>query len=61
MWRVGFVLLGVVAAGLALKLIIIDGGSVICTVLMSWFAAIAIAPLVNRMARHMKRASRPES
>lgn len=55
MWRVGFVLLGVVAAGLVLKFFISDGGSVIFTVLMSWFAAIAMAPLVNRLARHMRR------
>lgn len=54
-WRTGFVVLGVVAIGLALKFLIEDGGSVIFTILMSWFAAIAAAPLVNRLARHMKR------
>jgi predicted PurR-regulated permease PerM len=54
-WRVGLVLLGVVAFGLVLKFVIDDGGSVIFTVLMSWFAAIAMAPVVDRLARRMKR------
>ncbi|MDQ5973586.1 MAG: hypothetical protein QG661_795 [Actinomycetota bacterium] len=54
-WRIGLVLLGVIALGLVLKFIIDDGGSVIFTVLMSWFAAIAMAPVVDRMARRMPR------
>jgi predicted PurR-regulated permease PerM len=54
-WRVGLVLLGVVAFGLLFRFIMDDGGSVIFTVLMSWFAAISMAPLVDRLARRMKR------
>jgi predicted PurR-regulated permease PerM len=54
-WRVGLVLLGVVAVGLAIQFIVGDGGNVIFTVLMSWFAAIAMAPAVNRLARRMRR------
>jgi predicted PurR-regulated permease PerM len=54
-WRTGLVLLAVVAFGLVLRFVIDDGGSVIFTVLMSWFAAIAMAPVVNRLARRMKR------
>jgi predicted PurR-regulated permease PerM len=54
-WRVGLVVLAVIALGLMLQFIIRDGGSVIFTVLMAWFAAIAMAPAVNRLARHMKR------
>jgi predicted PurR-regulated permease PerM len=54
-WRVGLVLLAVVAFGLMARFILDDGGSVIFTVLMSWFAAIAMAPLVDRLSRHMKR------
>ena len=38
-----------------LQFIIRDGGSVIFTVLMAWFAAIAMAPAVDRLARRMKR------
>lgn len=54
-WRVGLVVLAVIALGLVLRFIISDGGSVIFTVLMSWFAAIAMAPVVNRLSRHMSR------
>jgi predicted PurR-regulated permease PerM len=54
-WRVGLVVLAVIALGLMLQFVINDGGSVIFTVLMAWFAAIAMAPAVNRLARHMKR------
>lgn len=55
LWRIGLVLLGVVAFGLLLRFILDDGGSVIFTVLMSWFAAIAMAPIVDRLSRHMRR------
>jgi predicted PurR-regulated permease PerM len=54
-WRVGLVLLAVMALGLFLQFVIGDGGSVIFTVLMSWFAALAMAPVVDRLARHMRR------
>jgi len=55
LWRIGLVLLGVVAFGLLLRFVLDDGGSVIFTVLMSWFAAIAMAPIVDRLSRHMRR------
>ena len=54
-WRTGLVVLGVVALGLFLYFVLDDGGSVIFTVLMSWFAAIAMAPAVNWLSRWMKR------
>jgi predicted PurR-regulated permease PerM len=54
-WRVGLVVLAVVALGLVLRFFVQDAGSVIFTVLMSWFAAIAMAPVVDRLSRRMKR------
>ena len=54
-WRTGLVVLALIAFGLLLRFILADGGSVIFTVLMAWFAALAMAPLVNRMARRMHR------
>lgn len=54
-WRVGLVVLAVIALGLMLQFIIRDGGSVIFTVLMAWFAAIAMAPAVDRLAQRMRR------
>jgi predicted PurR-regulated permease PerM len=54
-WRIGFALLGVVAAGAFAKFVLNDGGNLIFTVLMSLFAAIAMAPAVDRLAKHMRR------
>ena len=54
-WRVGFAVLAVIAVGLFLKFVLADGGSVLFSVLMAWFASIAIAPAVDRLARHMRR------
>jgi predicted PurR-regulated permease PerM len=54
-WRIGLVLLGVVSVGLLAKFIISDAGNVILTVLMSWFAALAMTPIVDRLAIHMRR------
>lgn len=54
-WRVGLVVLGVIALGLFAKFVIEDGGGVLFTVLMSWFAAIAMAPAVRWLSRWMRR------
>lgn len=54
-WRTGLVVLGVIALGMFLYFLLDDGGAVLFTVLMSWFAAIAMAPLVNWLSRRMKR------
>ncbi|MFN8125963.1 MAG: AI-2E family transporter [Candidatus Nanopelagicales bacterium] len=54
-WRVGLVAIALLALALFLRFVIDDGGSVIFTVLMSWFASIAMAPAVDRLSRHMRR------
>jgi predicted PurR-regulated permease PerM len=54
-WRVGLVVLALIALGATLRFIFQDGGSVIFTVLMAWFAALAMAPVVDRLARRMRR------
>lgn len=54
-WRSGLVVLAVVAFGLFVQFVISDGGGVLFTVLMAWFGAIAMAPAVDRLARHMRR------
>jgi predicted PurR-regulated permease PerM len=54
-WRVGFAVLAVVAVGLFLRFVVSDAGSVMFTVLMAWFASIAMAPAVDPLARHMRR------
>ncbi len=54
-WRVGWTIFGLIVIGLMLQFIIGDGGAVIFTVLMSWFASIAMEPAVAPLSRHMKR------
>ncbi len=54
-WRTSFIVLAVVAIALLLKFLLDDGGGVIFIVLMSWFASIAMEPVVRRLAKHMRR------
>ncbi len=54
-WRVGWVVIGLLVITLLLRFVLEDGGSVIFTVLMAWFASIAMEPAVKRLAKHMKR------
>ncbi len=54
-WRVGLVIMGLTFLYLGLRFLLEDGGTVIFTLLMSWFASIAMAPAVDRLSRHMKR------
>jgi predicted PurR-regulated permease PerM len=54
-WQIGFVILGVVAVALFVQFVLEDGGSVIFSLLMAWFASIAMEPAVRRFANHMRR------
>ncbi len=54
-WRISFSVIAAIAVALFLRFVLEDGGNVIFTVLMSWFAAIAMAPAVDRLARRMPR------
>lgn len=54
-WRTGLVVLGVLALGALISFVLEDGGNVIFTVLMAWFAALAMAPVVGRLSRRMPR------
>ena len=54
-WRTGWVVIALIAIALVLRFVIDDGGSVIFTVLMGWFAAIAMEPAVVRLSAHMRR------
>jgi predicted PurR-regulated permease PerM len=55
LWRIGFVSLAIIAIGMFIMFLVQDGGSVLFIVLMAWFFALAMAPGVDRLARHMKR------
>jgi len=54
-WRIGLVVIGLVFLFLFIRFVLEDGGGVLFTVIMAWFAALAMAPLVNYLARWMKR------
>lgn len=54
-WRVGLVVIGLVFVFLLIRFVLEDGGGVLFTVLMAWFAALAMAPLVEYLGRWMKR------
>lgn len=55
LWRAGFIVMALVFIFLLIRFVIEDGGGVIFTVLMSWFFALAMAPAVERLSRHMRR------
>ena len=54
-WRVTWVVVGAAACVALLRFVFEDGGSMIFTVLISWFVAMAMEPAVSRLAKHMKR------
>ncbi len=54
-WRIGWVIIGLLVIVSLLSFVLEDGGSVIFTVIMAWFASIAMEPAVRRLARHMRR------
>ncbi|MFV0463983.1 MAG: AI-2E family transporter [Nostocoides sp.] len=54
-WRTGWVILALAALASFLLFVLHDGGGVIFTVLMSWFAAIAMEPAVRKLSTKMSR------
>ncbi|MGB8382973.1 MAG: AI-2E family transporter [Dermatophilaceae bacterium] len=54
-WRVGFVVMALAAVALFLRFLVTDAGTVIFTLLMAWFASIAMEPAVSRLSRHLRR------
>ncbi len=54
-WRIGWVVIGLLVIVSLLSFVLEDGGSVIFTVIMAWFASIAMEPAVRRLAKHMRR------
>ena len=54
-WRTGLVVAALIALFLFARFILEDGGGVLFTVLMAWFAALAMAPVVAYLSRWMRR------
>lgn len=54
-WRTAFVLLGVALVAGIVLFVVQRGASVLFTILMAWFASLAMEPAVRRLATRMKR------
>ncbi|PVU84021.1 AI-2E family transporter [Cellulomonas sp. WB94] len=54
-WQAGLVVLALVATAALASFVLTDARSVIFTVVMSWFASLAMEPAVLRLSRHMRR------
>lgn len=54
-WRIGFVVLALVVVALIGRFVFTAGSSLLFTVLMAWFASLAMEPAVGLLARRMRR------
>jgi predicted PurR-regulated permease PerM len=54
-WRVGLVLVLVVAVAFAGQFVLVKGRVLLFTVLMAWFVSLAMEPAVGRLSRRMRR------
>src|SRR6056297_1569411 len=54
-WRVGLVVLGLIALAIFVQFLLREGGGILFIVVMAWFAAIAMAPVVAWLSKYMKR------
>lgn len=54
-WRIGLVVIGLVFLFLFIRFVVEDGGGVLFTIVMAWFAALAMAPVVAYLSRWMRR------
>lgn len=54
-WRVAFVVLGVALIALVVQFVGTRASSVLFTILMAWFASLALEPAVGRLARRISR------
>lgn len=51
----GLVVLALLILALFIQFLLEDGGGILFVILMAWFAALAMAPVVDRLSRRMKR------
>jgi predicted PurR-regulated permease PerM len=54
-WRVGWVVVGLIAVVLVIRFVLGKGSSLIFLVVMAWFASLALEPGVSRLSRRMPR------
>ncbi|NTW39096.1 MAG: AI-2E family transporter [Cellulomonadaceae bacterium] len=56
-WQAGLVLLALIVVALLGRFVLTEGKGVLVTILMAWFASIAMEPAVRPLSRHMPRAA----
>lgn len=54
-WQIGFVVIGLVVVVALGRFVLAGGSGLLFTVLMAWFASLAIEPAVSRLSRRMPR------
>ena len=54
-WRIGLVVVALIALVVVVRFVLQQGSSLIFTVVMAWFASLAMEPAVSRLARRMPR------
>ena len=54
-WRIGLVVVALIALVIVVRFVLQQGSSLIFTVVMAWFASLAMEPAVSRLARRMPR------
>jgi predicted PurR-regulated permease PerM len=54
-WRIGWVIIALIALVMVIRFVLEQGSSLIFTVVMAWFASLAMEPAVSRLARRMPR------
>ncbi len=56
-WRIGFVVIALAVVVAIGRFVLAGGSALLFTVLMAWFASLAMEPAVSRLARRMPRAA----
>lgn len=54
-WRIGWVVIGLLVLVMVLRFVLDRGSSLLFTIVMAWFASLAIEPAVSRLAQRMRR------
>ena len=54
-WRIGLVVIGLIALTLAVRFVLTEGSSLLFTAFVAWFVSLAMEPAVSRFSRRMPR------
>ncbi|MFH5822376.1 AI-2E family transporter [Georgenia sp. AZ-5] len=54
-WRIGLVVIGLIVLVIVVRFVLSQGSSLLFSIVMAWFASLAMEPAVSRLARRMPR------